>query len=176
MTLDKIKKLRASTSVGINECKKALTEAKGDYDKALAILKQRGITIVDKKKDRKTSQGLIEAYVHFGGNLGVLVEVKCETDFVARTDIFKKFAKDIAMHIAATAPKYISEDEISEEELQNAANRDEYVKEKCLLKQYFVKDNSQTIEEYLKQVIVQTGENVVIKRFVRFSLGGNDGI
>ena len=174
MSIDEIKKLRASTSLGIGECKKALTEAKGDFDKALVILKQRGITIINKKKDRQTSQGVIEAYVHFGGNLGVLVEVNCETDFVARTGIFKKFAKDVAMHIAAVAPKYISQENIPQEELEEISDRDEYIKENCLLEQYFVKDNSQTISDYLKQIIAQTGENVIIKRFVRFSLGEKD--
>ena len=174
MSLQKIKKLRLTTALGINECKKALTEAEGDYDNALNILKQRGISIIDKKKDRVTSQGVIESYIHFGGNLGVLVEVKCETDFVARTDIFKKFAKDLAMHIAAIAPKYIKEEDIPKEELENFSDVKAYIKENCLLCQCFVKDSTQTIEEYLKQVVSQTGENVVIKRFIRFSLGEGD--
>lgn len=173
MSLDKIKKLRELTSLGINECKKALEEGGGDLDKALNILKKRGIEITEKKKDRQTSKGLIEAYVHFGGNLGVLVEVNCETDFVARTEIFKKFVKDLAMHIAALGPKYIREEDIPQEELKKIDNLQEYTKTFCLLNQIFVKDNSLTIEEYLKQVSAQTGENIVIKRFTRFVLGEN---
>lgn len=171
MSLDKIKKLREITSLGISECKKALEEGEGDFDKALAILKKRGIEIIEKKKNRQTSQGLIEAYIHFGGNLGALVEVNCETDFVAHTDIFKKFVKDIAMHIAAIGPRYIRKEDIPQEELKKIDNLEEYTKNFCLLNQIFVKDNSLTIEDYLKQVSSQTGENIVIKRFSRFSLG-----
>jgi len=175
MSLDKIKKLRETTSLGIKECKKALTDSKGDFDQALAILRQRGIEVIEKKKTRTTSQGLIESYVHFGGNLGVLVEVNCETDFVARTDIFKKFAKDLAMHIAATAPEYLSEEEVPENVLNEAEDKKQLIKEKCLMAQSFVKDASLTIDAYLKQVVAQTGENIKIKRFIRYSLGeGNE--
>ncbi len=171
MSLDKIKKLRDATSLGISECKKALAEAEGDYDKALGILKKRGIEVSAKKKERVASQGVVEAYVHFSGKLGALVEVNCETDFVARTDIFKKFAKDLAMHIAAANPLYVNKEDVPEEELENAKDKEAFIKEACLLLQGFVKDSSQTVHDYLQQVISQTGENVVIKRFVRYSLG-----
>lgn len=172
MSLPDIKKLREMTSLGINECKKALQETKGDFDKALSILKEKGAQIIDKKKDRVTSQGLIESYIHFGGNLGSLVEVNCETDFVAHTEVFKKFVKDIAMQVAAVNPKYLSKDDVSKEELSKSDDAEAYIKEYCLLEQFFVKDNSLTIAEYLRQVVSQTGENIVIKRFCRFSLEG----
>ena len=174
MNIDKIKKLRTITSLGISECKKALTQASGDFDQAFEILKKKGIGIIEKKKSRVTSQGLIESYIHFGGNLGSLVEINCETDFVARTDAFRQFAKDIAMHIAATGPKYVKKDDILEQDLKENDNIDDYAKEYCLLSQAFVKDNKKTIEDYLRQVMSQTGENIVIKRFMRFSLGDNE--
>lgn len=171
MDVAKIKKLREVTSSGISECKKALEEAGGDFDKALEILKKRGAAILEKKGGRQTKQGVIEAYVHFSGNLGALVEVNCETDFVARTDVFKKFAKDIALQVAAMEPKYLTAEEIPSEEKEKVENIDEYIKQVCLLEQPFVKDNSLTIKDYLRQVVSQLGENIAIKRFVRFSLG-----
>ena len=169
--LDKIKKLRDATSLGISDCKGALRESGGDFSRALEMLKKKGVSVMEKKKGRIASQGLIEAYIHFGGNLGAMVEVNCETDFVAKTEIFKKFVKDMAMHIAAVNPKYVNEGEISKEELESTVNPDEYIKENCLLKQDFVRDNSKTVEDYLHEVVSQTGENIIIKRFVRFSLG-----
>ena len=170
MSLEKIKKLRDATSLGISECKKALEESDGDFNEALKVLKKRGIAVTA-RKDRKTSQGVIEAYVHFSGNLGSLVEINCETDFVAHTDIFKKFAKDIAMHIAAASPRYIKKEDIPAEEIEKIDDIDEYVKNHCLLAQLFIRDNSITVGEYLKQVVSQTGENIVIQRFSCFSLG-----
>jgi elongation factor Ts len=172
MSMTEIKKLREMTSLGISECKKALHDSKGDFDKALAILKEKGASIMEKKKDRCTSQGLIESYIHFGGNLGSLVEINCETDFVARTEVFKKFTKDIAIQIAATNPRYLNKESIPAEELSNIGDIKIYAGEHCLLEQPFIKDNSLTVEQYLKQVVSQIGENVVIKRFARFSLEG----
>lgn len=172
MSLAEIKKLREMTSLGISECKKALEETKGDFNKALVILKEKGASIMEKKKDRRTSQGLIESYIHFGGNLGSLVEINCETDFVARTEVFKKFAKDIAMQVAATSPKYLSRENVPAEELSETCDIQQYAREHCLFSQLFVKDNSITVEQYLRQVISQTGENITIKRFARFSLEG----
>ena len=171
MSLSEIKRLREMTSLGINECKKALHSSNGDFDKALEVLKARGVQMLAKKSARSTSQGIIESYVHFSGNLGVLVEVNCETDFVARTDVFKKFAKDLAMHVAATAPDYIKKEDIPEDELSKAENKEEYIKQMCLLEQPFVKDTKMTIADCLREVVSQTGENVIIRRFVRFSLG-----
>lgn len=171
MDVEKIKKLREITSLGINDCKKALEESQGDLDGALKILKEKGISILEKRGARTADFGLIDAYVHFSGDLGSLVEVNCETDFVARTDVFKKFVKDLALHIAATIPLYIKREDIPEEKLKEIENLDEYAKEKCLLEQPFVRDPSKTISDYLKEIVSQTGENIVIKRFCVFSLG-----
>lgn len=171
MDLDQIKRLRENTSLGISECKRALDEAEGDFDKALRILKKRGVEITARKRDRRASQGLVESYVHFGGNLASIIEVNCETDFVARTDIFKKFAKDIAMHVAAASPLYISREQVPEEELNLQKNAEDYIKNSCLLEQMFIRDTSISVQEYLKQVVSQTGENIVIRRFCRYALG-----
>jgi len=174
MTLADIKKLRELTSLGINDCKKALHEAKGDFDQALKILKKKGVAMLEKRGARAAKQGLIDAYVHFGGNLGALVEVSCETDFVARTEVFKKFVKDIAMQVAAAHPEYIKKEDMPESALAGLKNPDEYIKQHCLLEQPFIKDNKMSVGDYLREVVSQTGENVVIKRFVRFALGEED--
>ncbi|MBU1121311.1 MAG: elongation factor Ts [Candidatus Omnitrophota bacterium] len=172
MSLDKIKKLRETTFLGINDCKQALVQAEGDFNKALEVLRKKGIQVSDKKKSRETSQGLIDSYVHFGGNLGTLVEVNCETDFVARTEVFKKFVKDISMQIAAATPKYINREDIPPAELEGVEDVDKYVKDNCLIFQPFIKDSKLTIKDYLQDVIAKTGENIVIRRFVRFAIGG----
>jgi len=175
MSLDKIKKLREATASGIKECKKALEETSGDFNEALKILKAKGAAVLEKKSARATHQGLIDAYIHFGGNLGALVEVNCETDFVARTEVFKKFSKDIALHVAASNPIYVRKDDIPQDVKETIDNMDEFAKENCLLDQLFVKDNSLTVGDYLKDVVSQTGENVMIRRFARFYLGENEG-
>ena len=174
MVLANIKKLREMTSLGVNDCKKALHEAKGDFDQALKILKNKGIDMLKKKGARATNQGVIESYVHFGGNLGVLVEVSCETDFVARTEVFKKFAKDLAMQIAASHPEYVKKEDIPEDVLKDVKKPDEYVKQHCLCEQPFIKDSKMSVGDYLREVVSQTGENVIVKRFVRFALGEED--
>jgi len=174
MKLADIKKLREMTSLGINDCKKALSETKGNFNEALKVLKNKGIHMLQKKSSRATRQGLIESYVHFGGNLGVLVEVSCETDFVARTEVFKKFAKDMAMQIAAASPEDISKEDVPAKVLKEAKKAEEFLRQYCLLNQAFIKDNKITVKEYLEEVVSKTGENVVIKRFVRFSLGEED--
>jgi len=171
MSLTEIKKLRDMTSLGINDCKKALTEAKGDFDKALEILRNKGIQTLAKKSLRSAGQGRIDSYIHFGGNLGVLVEVNCETDFVARTDVFKAFVKDIAMQIAAANPEYINKDDVPKEVLEPIEDKDAYCKQSCLLEQSFIKDSKLSVADYLREVVSKTGENVVIRRFIRFSLG-----
>ena len=171
MSLTEIKKLREMTSLGVNECKKALAESAGDFDKALTILKDRGAQVLAKKSARSTGQGLIEAYVHFGGSLGALVEVNCETDFVARTDIFKKFVKDVAMQVVAAAPAYIKKEDVPEAVLANVAEPQVFIKQFCLLEQPFIKDSKLLIGDYLKEVVQQSGENIVISRFTRFALG-----
>ena len=174
MSLDSIKKLRDLTSLGINDCKKALAESKGDFNKALKILKNKGIQMLAERGSRATLQGSIDSYVHFGGNLAALVEVSCETDFVARTDEFKEFVKDMAMQVAAANPEYIKKEDISKETLAEIKNPDEYVKQYCLLDQTFIKNSKISVRDYLQEVVSQTGENVVLKRFVRFSLGEGD--
>ncbi len=171
MSLDDIKKLRDMSSLGINDCKKALAEAKGDFDKALEILRNKGVQTLAKKSSRTASQGRIDSYVHFGGNLGVLVEVNCETDFVARTEVFKAFVKDIAMQVAASSPEYIQKEDVLEETLSAVEDAQGYCKQSCLLEQPFIKDNSISVGDYLRDVVSKTGENVIIKRFVRFALG-----
>ncbi|MFH1519258.1 MAG: elongation factor Ts [Candidatus Omnitrophota bacterium] len=171
MGLSDIKKLRELTSLGINDCKNALSKSKGNFEEALKILKKKGVQMLEKKRSRSTDQGLIDSYVHFGGNLAALVEVNCETDFVARTEVFKKFVKDIAMQVAAANPEHITKEDVSKEALKGVKNKDEYFKQYCLLEQSFIKDGKLSVGDYLRDTISQTGENIVIKRFVRFSLG-----
>jgi len=166
-----IKKLRDMTSAAVMDCKKALSEANGDINTAVEILKKKGIEIAAKKASRATAQGKIGSYIHAGGKIGVLVELNCETDFVANNDMFNEALKNISMHIAAMNPKYLKIEDVSQDELNGIANKEEFAKENCLLSQPFVKDESKTISEYITEVVSKTGENVVLKRFVRFELG-----
>ncbi|MDD4294277.1 MAG: elongation factor Ts [Candidatus Omnitrophica bacterium] len=169
--LDKIKQLRDMTSLGINDCKNALKEANGDFDEALKVLKKRGAQMLAKKSQRETSQGLVDSYIHFSGNMGALVEVNCETDFVAKTDVFKKFVKDLAMQVVAANAQYLTREDIPESELKDIGNIDDYAKQACLMEQPFIKESKKIISEYLKEIVSQTGENIVVKRFVRFAIG-----
>lgn len=146
------------------DCKRALGETGGDMDKAVEILRAQGIARADKKASRVASQGLIEAYIHAGGRIGALVEVNCESDFVARTDAFKELAHDLAMQVAAMNPQYISQEEVP-------AGDDVNPKEVCLLAQPFIKSPNVTIQDLVKQHIGILGENVVVRRFSRFELG-----
>ncbi len=171
ITADKIKQLREMTSVGVIECKKALEEANGSLEKAVEILKKRGVAIAEKKASRTTAQGRIEAYIHMGGKIGVLVELNCETDFVANNEMFKKACKDIAMHIAAMDPKYLSEEDVPEDVLSEVEDKQAFMEENVLLSQPFIKDESKTIKDYITELISKTGENIVLKRFVRFEIG-----
>jgi elongation factor Ts len=159
-----IKELREQSGAGVMACRNALLESEGDMEKALQILKEKGILKAQKKTERRTSQGLIEAYVHTGGRIGALVEVNCETDFVARTDEFKELAHNLAMQVAAMSPKFISSDEAPEEtevEFQAA----------CLLLQPYIKDPNQTVQDVIMETIAKVGENIRIARFIRFELG-----
>lgn len=162
---DDVKRLRELTSAGVMDCKRALDEAGGDIDKAAAILKERGIAKAEKKAGRETGQGLIEAYIHAGGRIGVLVEVNCETDFVARTDTFKTLVHDIALQIAGISTTLA----VTEDELPDDAEGTP--EETVLMKQSFIKNPSQTIEQLVKEAIAQTGENIRIRRFTRYELG-----
>ncbi len=159
-----VKELRDRTGAGVMECKNALDEADGDLDQAITVLQERGVALAEKRGGRETSQGLVECYIHAGGRIGAMVEVNCETDFVARTDDFKSLAHNLAMQIAATGPV-----SVSDEDLPSDAEGDPA--ELCLLSQSFIKDDSRTIDEVVKEVIAKTGENIRIRRFSRFELG-----
>jgi elongation factor Ts len=162
-----IKELRNQCSAGIMECRNALIETKGDLEKALQVLKEKGLLKAEKKVDRATGQGLIEAYIHTGGRIGALVEVNCETDFVARTDEFKELAHDLAMQVAALSPQYVSEEEIPE-------GADVEPQVACLLQQPFIRDSAQTVRDIIVAVIAKVGENIRVSRFSRFELGVRD--
>lgn len=189
-----VKELRQKTGAGMMDCKKALTETNGDMDKAIEYLREKGIAGASKKADRVAAEGIVESYIHAGGRIGVLVEVNCETDFVAKTPEFGAFVKDIAMQIAAMNPKYVRREEVSEEEVekereilkQQALQEGKpanivdkmvegrlvkHFKEICLLDQVFVKDNDKTIDKLVKEQISRIGENITIRRFVRYELG-----
>ncbi len=159
-----VKALRERTSAGVMECRRALERADGDMDRAVVVLRESGLSIAEKRADRQTSQGLVETYIHAGGRLGALVEVNCETDFVARTDAFKTLVRDLAMQIVATNPL-----SVSEEDLPSGAEGDP--SELCLLRQPFIKDDSRAVDDLVKEVIAQTGENIRVRRFARFELG-----
>jgi elongation factor Ts len=193
-----IKALREKTGAGMMECKAALTESEGNEEKAVEILRKRGLASATKKAGRIAAEGLVHSYIHAGGKIGVLVEVNCESDFVARTDDFRSFVHDLAMHIAASEPRFISKEEVPEEviakereiALEQArsdpknANKPEQVLDKivegriskfyqevCLLEQPFVKDQNMTVGQLVTAVISKTGENIKIRRFVRFKMG-----
>ncbi len=194
ITASMVKELREKTGAGMMDCKKALTESNGDMEKATEILREKGIASADKKSGRIAADGLVESYIHSNGRIGVLVEVNCETDFVAKTDEFKAFVRDVAMHIAATNPKYLNREEVDTTDIekereilkQQAINEgkpekivekmvdgriEKYYKEICLLEQPFVKDTDKTIEQLVKEQIAKIGENVNIRRFARYELG-----
>lgn len=196
VSIDDIKKLKELTGIGLTDAKSALVEANGDFDKALEALRKKGLTKAEKKGDREAREGIIDSYVH-GGRIGVLVEVNCETDFVARTDGFKEFAHAIALQIASMAPQYVSEADIPAEEQDRvraeATERakadgkpadmlekivDGQVKkhfaEKVLLSQAYIMDDSMTVETFLKENIGKMGENIVIRQFKRIELGVNE--
>jgi len=164
ISVTSIKELRERTRAGVMECKNALQEAGGDLERASEILRERGLARAEGKLSRVASQGLIEAYVHPGGRLGALVEVNCETDFVAHTDEFKALAHDLALQVVATAPKFISAEEMPE-----GAGLDP--KEVCLLAQPFIKDEAKTVGKIIAETMSKVGEKISIKRFSRFELG-----
>jgi elongation factor Ts len=194
ITAAMVKELREKTNAGMMDCKKALTECDGDMEKAVDWLRQKGLSVAAKRADRQASEGQIASYIHAGGKLGVMVEVNCETDFTGKTDEFMTFAKDLAMHIAASNPLCVQAEDIPEEvlakerEIYRAQALDQgkpekivdkiiegklkkFVAESCLLSQAFVKDTDKTIEDLLNEMRAKTGENVQIRRFARFQLG-----
>jgi elongation factor Ts len=164
ITAQMIKELRAQCGAGVMDCRGALANTNGDIKKALAILKEKGLVKAQKKAERATMQGLVESYIHTAGRIGALVEVNCETDFVARTDEFKCLVHDIAMQVAALAPKYISEDDKPKDDESASV-------EVCLLSQPFIKDPTKTIKDIVTETITKTGENIKVRRFTRYELG-----
>ena len=189
-----VKELREKTGAGIMDCKAALKEADGDMEKAIEILKKKGIAKAAKKASRVASDGLIGSYIHHGGKIGVLVEVNCETDFVAKTDDFKNLVNEIAMQIAASNPLYVKREDIPEEVLSKEkevyraqalesgkpekivdriveGKMEKYFKEVCLLEQPYIRDDEKTVKDLINETIAKVGENIVVRRFVRFVLG-----
>ncbi len=193
MDLKQVKELRDLTGASIMDCRNALEEAKGNFEKAQEILKQKGQVIADKKESRETKAGLIESYIHMNGKVGVLVDLRCETDFVAKNPLFKELAHDLALQVAAMSPIYVSPDNIPEEiinkekevyqsELKDSNKPEKIInqiiegklqkwyQEVCLTKQPFIKNQDQIIENVLKEYIAKIGENIKINRFVRFEI------
>lgn len=189
-----VKQLRERTGAGMLDCKKALEEADNNLDKAIEILREKGLSAAANKAGRVATEGVVQSYIHAGGRIGVLVEVNCETDFVAMTDPFKDFARDIAMQIAAASPRYVSREEVPQEEIEKekeiltaqALNEgkpekivakmvegriSKYYEEYCLLEQSFVKDPDKTVSQLLNEKVSTIGENITIRRFVRYELG-----
>ena len=194
ITAERVKELRQRTGIGMMECKKALQESKGDIEKAITILRKKGHARAKDKMSRETSEGLVGSYIHLNGKIGVLVEVNCESDFVARNEEFKDLVKNIAMHIAAASPKYISSEEVPKEELEEEKDivreqfkdskkppeimekivqgkLSKFYEEVCLLNQQYIRDDKVSIEKLLTSYIAKFGENIKIKRFARFELG-----
>ncbi len=170
-TADDIKRLREETSCGVIDCKKALEEAKGDFTKAKELLRKRGLEMAAKKSDRVVKEGRVEAYIHNGNKIGVIVEVNCETDFVARSEDFCKFTRDLSLHIAAVNPKYIKKEDVPADILAKEADKEAFIKANCLLAQPFVKDPSKSIHDLLNELVSKIGENTVISRFARYKVG-----
>ena len=162
----RIKELREQCGAGIMECRNALVNANGDIEKAIEALKEQGRLKAAKKAKRVTEQGLVEAYVHIGGRIGAMVELNCETDFVARTDEFKELAHNLAMQVAAMCPQFISEEEIPPKQ-----KADIEVETACLLQQAYIKDPVMTVQDVIVQTIAKVGENIKVSRFARFELG-----
>lgn len=194
ISADQIKKLRELTGAGVLDAKNTLEEFKGDFDKALAVLREKGLKSAAKKSERATKQGLVESYVHTGGRVGVIVEINCETDFVARTPDFHELAHSLALQIAATKPQFVSESDIPPAKIAEQSKifsdaalaegkpanivekivhgkMESYLRETCLVKQPFIRDDSSTIQDLIQASITKLGENIVVRRFTRYELG-----
>ena len=194
ISAEMVKELREKTGVGIMDCKQALTESDGAMGAAFYFLRKKGLATAKKRAGRAVGEGVIQSYIHMGGKIGVIVEVNCETDFVAKTDDFKEFAKNIAMHIAATSPVGITPDDVPEEVIskekeiyraqaletgkpENIVEKiaegkvQKFYKENCLLQQSYVRDPNLTVEDVINDVIAKIGENISIRRFVRYQIG-----
>ncbi|NMB36206.1 MAG: translation elongation factor Ts [Firmicutes bacterium] len=196
ITAEMVQKLRTLTGAGMMDCKKALVEAGGDQDKAVNLLREKGLASAAKRSGRIAAQGVVDSYIHLGGKVGVLIEVNCETDFVARNEEFKDFVRDICLQVAATNPLYLSREnvpaEIIEQEKEILGKQalregkpekivekiivgrlDKFFQENCLLEQPFIKDDKMTVQELLTEAMAKIGENIIIRRFVRFEMGEN---
>ena len=192
VTLEIVRQLRDKTSAGITDCKEALEESGGNIDKAIDVLRKKGVDTARKKSGRMTKEGCIESYIHPGSKIGVMIEVNCETDFVAKNEEFRKLVKDLLLQIAASNPLYIRKEDVpsdlleKEKELLSAQEKDKpanvverivsgrlekFYQDICLLEQPFVKDPKSTVRAYITSVIAKTGENIVVRRFVRYQLG-----
>ena len=194
ITASDVKTLREKTGAGMMDCKKALTEANGDMEKAIELLREKGLAAAVKKSVRIAAEGIVDSYIHLGGKIGVLLEVNCETDFVAKTDEFRALVKDIAMQIAAANPKYLRKEDVDTAELEKereilraqALNEgkpekivdkmvegriQKYYKEVCLLEQPFVKDPDKSVQDLVTEKIAKIGENISVRRFVRYEMG-----
>jgi elongation factor Ts len=192
ISAEAVKKLREKTNAGMMECKKALTEANGDMEEAETILRKKGIAKAEGKSSRAAKEGIIASYIHMQGRVGVLIEVNCETDFVARNDTFREFVKDITLHIAASQPHYVSREDVPEtlvaKEREIAADQvkgkpdnvvekivqgkiDKFYSSVCLMEQGFIKDPDKTIADIVKSKITELGENIIVRRFARYAVG-----
>ncbi|NBQ17245.1 translation elongation factor Ts [bacterium] len=194
ISLDLIQKLRERTSMGMMDCKKALEQAEGDMDKAVELLRKKGASVAAKRGDNATDHGIVHAYIHPGATVGVLLEMNCETDFVASSDVVKQFAQDLGLHIAALNPLFLSPEEVDtnylekekqliKEQLEEQGKKGEFVEkilegkiakiysEVCLLQQKFVKNDKLSVDEALKELIAKVGENIKIRRFARYQIG-----
>ena len=196
ITSEQVKELREKTGAGMMDCKQALTASGGNMEKAVDYLRKKGAATAEKRADRITNQGLVEAYIHAGGRIGAMVEVNCETDFVAKTDDFKALSRDLAMQIAAMSPRYIAREDVPRETIEheleiyrtqarNEKKGDQFVdriangklekfyQEFCLLEQTFIKDSGRTVKDLILDLTAKTGEKVTVRRFRRFHLGEN---
>jgi elongation factor Ts len=194
ITAEMVKELRTLTGAGMMDCKKALLETGGDKEKAINFLREKGLAKAAKRAGRIAAQGVVDSYIHLGGKVGVMVEVNCETDFVARNEEFRAFAKDICLQVAATNPAYLSREDVPEEVIENekeilrrqAANEgkpekiidkivngriEKFFQENCLMEQPFIKDQDKAVKDLLTEKIAKIGENIIIRRFVRFEMG-----
>jgi elongation factor Ts len=194
ITSEVVKKLRDKTGVGMMDCKKALEETNGEFEKAVEILRKKGIDVANKRSGRQASQGTVTAYIHMGGKIGVLVEVNCESDFVAKSDDFNNFVKDVSMQVAAASPDWVTRDEVPQNVLDKEkeilkeqalktgkpekviekiveGKLTKFYSERCLMDQPFVKDQDKTIKQLLEELMAKTGEKCLVRRFARYQVG-----
>jgi elongation factor Ts len=194
ITAELVRKLREKTGVGLMDCKEALKHSEGDMEKAVEFLREKGLAKLQKRMGRVASEGMIASYIHTGGKIGVMVEVNCETDFVAKTDQFQEFAKDLAMQVAASNPAYVKREDVPQEAIEKERHiyrvqalesgkpekivdkiadgkMEKFFQEVCLMEQTFIKDQDKTVKDLLEELLVKTGEKVVVTRFARFQLG-----